>query len=265
MEDSMKLTVAAIQMDIQLGNPKENIKRASERIEQAAMKKPDVIVLPELWTTGYDLERLDEIGDTNGDEIKRLMSGLASKYQVNIVAGSIAKKTDEGIYNTMYAFNRKGEQTGEYSKLHLIRLMQEEKYIAPGSRKGNFMLENVPAAGVICYDIRFPEWIRAHILEGASILFVPAEWPAQRLSHWRNLLITRAIENQCYVVACNRVGSDKNNTFAGHTLVIDPWGEIIAETDGEEETILFAEVDTDLVEEVRNRIPVFEDRRPEFY
>ncbi|MDN4073754.1 carbon-nitrogen family hydrolase [Fictibacillus terranigra] len=261
----MKLTVAAIQMDIELGNPKENIKRASKRIEQAAENKPDVIVLPELWTTGYDLERLDVIGDANGEEIKRIMSSLARQYKVNIVAGSVAKKTDKGIFNTLYAFNRKGEMTGEYSKLHLIRLMQEEKFISPGSSKGNFMLENVPAAGVICYDIRFPEWIRAHILDGASILFVPAEWPSQRLTHWRNLLITRAIENQCYVVGCNRVGSDKNNTFAGHTMVIDPWGEIVAEAGGEEETILYAEISTDLVEEVRTRIPVFEDRRPEFY
>ncbi|RXY99544.1 carbon-nitrogen family hydrolase [Fictibacillus sp. S7] len=261
----MKLNVALIQMDIQLGLPEENIKKAVQRIEEASKQNADIVVLPELWTTGYDLERLVEIGDANGDNLKKLMSGLARQHRINIVAGSVANKTDNGIFNTLYAFNREGEQIGEYSKLHLIRLMQEEKFIAPGSTKGNFMLENIPAAGVICYDIRFPEWIRAHVLDGASLLFVPAEWPAQRLSHWRNLLITRAIENQCFVIACNRIGRDNNNAFAGHSIIIDPWGDVIAEADGENETILFAEIETDLVDEVRSRIPIFEDRRPEHY
>ncbi|MDM5198564.1 carbon-nitrogen family hydrolase [Fictibacillus enclensis] len=261
----MKLNVALIQMDIQLGLPEENIKKAVQRIEEASKQNADIVVLPELWTTGYDLERLVEIGDANGDNLKKLMSGLARQHRINIVAGSVANKTGNGIFNTLYAFNREGEQIGEYSKLHLIRLMQEEKFIAPGFTKGNFMLENIPAAGVICYDIRFPEWIRAHVLDGASLLFVPAEWPAQRLSHWRNLLITRAIENQCYVIACNRIGRDNNNAFAGHSIIIDPWGDVIAEADGENETILFAEIETDLVDEVRSRIPIFEDRRPEHY
>lgn len=261
----MKHTVAVIQMDIHLGDPDENIKKTVQQIELAAKKQPDIIVLPELWTTGYALDRLEEIGDAEGERIKELMSSLAKKHRVNIVAGSIAKKTPQGIFNTMFAFNRNGEQISEYSKLHLIRLMQEEKFISPGTSRGNFLMEDIPAAGVICYDIRFPEWIRTHVLNGAKIIFVPAEWPAQRLAHWRSLLIARAIENQCYVVACNRVGSDDNNTFAGHSMVIDPWGEVIAEADGEEETILYSEIDIQLVDEVRTRIPIFEDRRPDHY
>jgi predicted amidohydrolase len=100
--------------------------------------------------------------------------------------------------------------------------------------------------------------------EGAEVLFISAEWPLPRLSHWRALLISRAIENQCYVVACNRSGSDPANTFGGHSMIIDPWGGIVCEASGEEE-ILSGEIDLARVEEVRRQIPVFSDRRPELY
>lgn len=117
---------------------------------------------------------------------------------------------------------------------------------------------------MICYDIRFPEWIRAHTTKGAEAIFVVAEWPEPRLAHWRSLLIARAIENQCYVIACNRVGNDANNIFAGHSMIIDPWGEIIAEA-GEKEEILTASINLDKVTEVRKTIPIFADRKPEYY
>lgn len=103
-----------------------------------------------------------------------------------------------------------------------------------------------------------------HTSSGAEVLFVVAQWPAPRLAHWKALLISRAIENQCYVIACNRVGQDPNNTFAGHSLVIDPWGEIIAEA-GDSEQLLSADVNLELVKEIRKQIPVFTDRRTEFY
>jgi predicted amidohydrolase len=117
---------------------------------------------------------------------------------------------------------------------------------------------------MICYDIRFPELARRLALGGAKLLLVPAEWPNPRLHHWRTLLTARAIENQMYVVACNRTGVSGSTSFFGHSMVIDPWGEIVAEAD-EQETILQATIDLALVDEVRTRIPVFEDRRPALY
>jgi len=117
---------------------------------------------------------------------------------------------------------------------------------------------------MICYDIRFPELARKLALSGAKILFVPAEWPHPRLHHWRSLLIARAIENQMYVCGINRVGRDAANVFCGHSMIVDPWGEVIAEAD-ETETIISAAVDLARPDEVRSRIPVFRDRRPELY
>jgi omega-amidase len=142
--------------------------------------------------------------------------------------------------------------------------MDEHLYLEAGEEKGLFELDNRTFGGVICYDIRFPEWIRAHTAKGAEALFVVAEWPAPRLSHWRSLLIARAIENQCFVIACNRSGSDPNNEFAGHSMFIDPWGEVIAEA-GANEELLSAVIELDLVKDIRKQIPIFEDRRPDLY
>jgi len=258
------MKVACLQMDIAFGDIEENVKRAAEQLAAVMEQEPDVVVLPELWTTGYDLTRLDVLGDVDGVHVKGVMSEWAKAYDVNIVGGSIAKRTDDGVTNTMYMFDRSGEIVGEYSKVHLFQLMDEHKFLAPGSDEGQFTVDNVPCAGFICYDIRFPEWLRVHTSKGAEVLFVVAEWPLPRLVHWRTLLTARAIENQCYVVACNRAGSDPNNVFAGHSMIIDPWGEVVAEA-GEGEEMLVGTLDFAKIPEVRRGIPVFEDRRPDLY
>ncbi|WP_203290045.1 carbon-nitrogen family hydrolase [Metabacillus sp. cB07] len=261
----MKLKIACLQTDIAFGKPDENIAAVEEKMKSIMLSdKPDVIVLPELWTTGYDLTRLDVLADDEGKRTPSLMSGLSKNCSVNIIAGSVAKRTEAGVTNTMYVFDRQGELLHEYSKLHLFKLMDEHLYLNGGTEKGLFKLEGIQSAGVICYDIRFPEWIRAHTVNGAEILFVVAEWPLPRLHHWKTMLISRAIENQCYVVACNRSGADPKNVFAGHSMIIDPWGEILAEA-GTEEAVLTAEIDLEKVKEIRKQIPVFEDRLPHFY
>lgn len=251
-------------MDIAFGNPSKNYQRAEELIQKAVKENPSVIVLPELWTTGYDLTRLDEIADLNAGKTIEFLQTMAKKYRVHFVGGSVANRGITGVKNTLIVINKEGVLIQQYSKLHLFKLMDEHLYLESGTEKGMFQLENRQMSGVICYDIRFPEWIRSHTALGAEALFVVAEWPAPRLSHWRSLLISRAIENQCYVIACNRSGKDPNNQFAGHSMIIDPWGEIVAEA-GENEEILTAEVDLNRVKDIRKQIPIFEDRKPEYY
>lgn len=259
----MKLKAACMQMDIVFGKPEANREKADALIRRLS-GRADLIVLPELWTTGYDLARLPEIADREGEETKRFFKRKAEEEGVHIIGGSVAKRTETGITNTMFVVNREGELAGEYSKLHLFRLMDEHLYLQAGRDLGLFRLQGVRCAGVICYDIRFPEWIRSHTAEGAEVVFVVAEWPLVRVQHWRHLLISRAIENQCYVVACNRAGTDPQNTFAGHSMIIDPWGEVVAEG-GEEESVIIGEIDLERVRDVRRQIPIFQDRRPELY
>jgi omega-amidase len=260
----VKLRIACLQMDIAFGDPDKNYQVAERLIDKAAKEKPDIIVLPELWTTGYDLTRLEEIADKDASQTIEFLKSAAKKYKVDFVGGSVANQGETGVQNTLLIITKEGQLVHQYSKLHLFKLMDEHLYLKEGVKKGLFELNNRQFAGVICYDIRFPEWIRAHMAKGAEALFVVSEWPAPRLSHWRSLLIARAIENQCFVIACNRSGNDPKNQFAGHSMIIDPWGEIISEA-GEGEEIVTAEIDLEIVKEIRKQIPVFEDRRPEFY
>ncbi len=261
-----RLSVALIQADIEIGSPEAN-KEHLESLMEKAMKgspKPDLLILPEMWNTGYALERIQEIADPEGEESRAWLSAFAAKHQVMLVAGSVAVRKGGRVYNTMYAFDASGGQIGEYSKLHLFRLMDEEKHLTAGSELVLLDLGGFKAGASICYDIRFPELARSLALSGAKMLIVPAEWPHPRLHHWRTLLTARAIENQMYVIACNRVGSSRGTDFFGHSLIIDPWGEIVAEG-GEAEEIVTGLVSPGLVDEVRSRIPVFTDRRPEMY
>jgi omega-amidase len=266
--EAQPFRVALIQAHIELGNPSENRSHMRILMEQAvtAAHKPDLIVLPEMWNTGYALDRIHELADKEGAETREWIAAFAATHQVNVVAGSIAEKKSDGhVYNTMIVFDRTGAEVASYSKIHLFRLMEEEKYLQPGEEKVLFTLDGgIQAGASICYDIRFPELARSLALSGANLLILPAEWPHPRLYHWRTLLTARAIENQMYVIACNRVGRSGDTDFFGHSLIIDPWGEVIAEG-GEQEEIITGTIEPALVQDVRGRIPVFEDRRPSLY
>lgn len=260
------LNITLIQMDIIIGEPEQNFSKLIAKLDETmkAEAKPDLLVIPEMWNTGYALEQIHELADRDGERTKQLLSVFCSNNNVNVLAGSIADKRGEQVYNTIYYFDRNGEVTAEYSKIHLFRLMEEELYLASGDHLGQLQIDGIPAGMMICYDIRFPELSRKLALGGAKVLFVPAEWPHPRLMHWRTLLIARAIENQMYVVSCNRVGTSGTTEFFGHSMIIDPWGEVIAEGD-ETEQLISSTIDLSLVDQVRTKIPVFEDRRPLLY
>lgn len=257
------MKIGCIQLNMGFGKVEENYERAEKFIREAASQGAEIIVLPEMWNTGYALEKLVELADVNGERTKAFLSSLAKQLGVHIVGGSVSVKRDDKFYNTMYTFNKDGELVGEYSKAHLFRLMDEHLYLQAGSEMNRFALGDIEAAGVICYDIRFPEWLRSHALAGAKVLFVPAQWPTPRIDHWKTLLQARAIENQCFVIAVNRTARKVEN-FNGQSMIIQPWGEVLW-TGAEDEELAIIDVDFSIVDEVRGRIPVYDDRRPELY
>lgn len=257
------LKVACIQSDVFLGNSFENLKNIEGKIQDALKENVNIIVLPELWTTGYCLEEIREHTAVQESIISTLQE-IAKSHKVIIIAGSFPIEREQGVTNTLVVINKQGEVVKTYDKVHLFQLMNEHHFLQSGTTDGLFEVEGVSVAGFICYDLRFPEWIQSHTLKGAKVLFFVAEWPIQRMNHWNTLLKARAIENQCYVVACNRVGADKANTFGGGSVVIDPWGEVVVQA-GEEEEIIVAELDLDKVTEVRGGIPIFEDRKEGIY
>ncbi|MBS4201614.1 carbon-nitrogen family hydrolase [Bacillus sp. FJAT-49732] len=260
----MKWKIGCIQMDIAFGNPEKNFTAAEQWFEKAAKEQCSIVVLPELWTTGYDLTRLDEIAHEEGTDVLQFLQEQAKKHKFHIVGGSVAKKVDSGVTNTMYVIDKDGKLVHEYSKLHLFQLMDEHLFLQAGEDEPIFTIDGEKAGSFICYDIRFPEWLRKSVMSGAKALFVVAEWPTPRVDHWRILLQARAIENQCYIIACNRTGADANNEFAGHSMIIDPWGTIISEG-GSGEELLIGEIDLHEIDEIRSRIPIFDDRRPNKY
>jgi len=259
------MKVALIQMDIVLGDVAANRAKARMLLEQAIQGGAKLLVLPELWTTGYQLADIQQLAETESGETLAMLRQLAQRQGVEIISGSIAEQRAGKVYNTAYAIDRTGEIVAKYSKIHLIGLMAEDKFITPGNDRVVFDLSFGRGGLIICYDLRFGELPRALALDGCQALFVPAEWPAVRGEHWRALNIARAIENQMYVIAVNRVGRDRDNEFFGHSLIVDPWGEVLAEGAATEEQVILAEVDFTAVAEIRQRIPVFADRRPECY
>jgi predicted amidohydrolase len=259
------MKIALLQMDITLGNPESNRRKAKTMIDEGLRQNAKLFVLPELWTTGYVLDRLSEVGEAEDGTTVRMLQNIAREHDVEFVTGSIAEIRNSRVYNTAYAINSSGQIAGKYSKIHLVPMMNEDKFLSPGDAQGIFNLSFGKAGVIICYDIRFTELSRSIALNGCQTMFVLAEWPVSRGNHWRILNMARAIENQMFVVAVNRVGRDTDNKFFGHSMIINPWGDIIAEGSETEEQVIVADVDFSMVEAVRKQIPIFADRRPECY
>lgn len=260
----MGLKISLAQMDVLLGKPDENLAKARDMASRAAERGSDIVVFPELWPTGYDLENAAAYSTPTDKGIFARMSSLATENNIHVLGSCLSLLGPGQFGNTAVFFDPDGEILGEYTKIHLFQLMDEHKYLSAGDRLTAVDTKWGKAGLAICYDLRFPELFRPYALSGVKVVFLPAEWPHPRLSHWQILLRARAIENQIYVVACNRVGSSKGTDFCGHSCIIDPWGEIVIEA-GEDEEVLTAEIEVDEVEQVRARIPVFADRRPELY
>lgn len=263
-----EMTLSLVQMDCRLGDPEHNFARAGEFVAQAAARGSDFVLLPELWSTAYDLERAAELSAplAQGPGEAGWFGRLAEMARTNGVwlAGSILEERSGSHFNCFTVYSPEGRLAAVYRKIHLFRLMQEEQYLTPGAELVSADLPWGRAGLAICYDLRFPELFRTYALAGARLMLLPAEWPNPRREHWRTLLRARAIENQCFVAACNRVGETKGSTFFGSSALIDPWGQTLVEG-GDGEEILMATIDLDKVDEVRRRIPVFADRRSDLY
>ena len=248
------------------GKPDKNAAAALRLAKKAVRAGAKLLVLPELFITGFDYDCIRELPQKYTDECLRELRALARSGGAVIVAGSVTMKrrgkgSAEKIYNTCHVIGPDGRTKAAYSKMHLFPLMDEDVHLAPGTEPAIAKTAAGNIAPCICFDIRFPELARRAALMGAQILAVPAEFPYPRLEHWQTLLRARAIENQFFVVAANRVGRDATGHFFGHSMIIDPFGEILAEA-GEEEKVLTATIDLSQVESARRAIPCLDRIHP---
>lgn len=261
----MQKKISLVQMDVTFGKPEDNYKRAVELMEKAMEEKPDILVLPETMNVGFfPKEGLSELSDVDGRKTKEVFGTFARDNKVNIVAGSVANKKEEYIYNTLYVFNREGHVVCEYDKVHGFTPSDEHHYFKGGDKVVIFELDGIKCSGVICYDVRFPELIRTATLQGVDLMFIPAQWPLVRKLHWVTLITARAIENQMYVCAVNACGYAGETKYGGNSLLINPWGEEICHL-GTEEEIQIGEIDMDIIQGIRESINIFRDRKPECY
>ena len=262
------MKIKIFQFQIIDSNVEANLNKVNSLFTETDLSNTDIVVLPEMWTSGYDLENIDDYAAENLEPVKSLMAKLAQDNNVTIVAGSIPNKYgDSGVYNTAFTVDNNGKLIHEYSKMHLVPMLNEPEYLESGDKSAEVFKINGETCGlVICYDLRFPELFRDLSMSGAKIIFVVAEWPIERTEHWITLLKARPIENQCYIVASNTIGTQTNGTeFAGRSMIINPFGEILAEAEKDTEEVVTAEIDLDYIDHVRTDIPIFESRRKDLY
>ena len=261
------MKIAIVQAALQQSQVAENFQTIQALMEEATTNQPDVIVLPELWNTSFLPEDVKERADKDGKVSRQFLSQFAKNYQVNVVGGSVANKRGDKLFNTAYVYNRQGQEIATYDKAHLFSPAKENGYFEAGEASVTFELDGVKCGIVTCYDLRFPEWVRALALADAQIVFAPAAWPEVRNLHWDTLGRARAIENQLFVVSANSrgpVNEDEEALYGGHSAIIDPWGAYVVTPDLQV-GVKYGEVDLSVIEGIRSSINVFNDRRPDIY
>jgi len=258
---SRTVKAAAVQFNISLGEIEPNLAHVRQELQRLAGEGIQLVLLPEMWATGFAYKQLNELAQRTGELVNEL-AALSLRYGM-VIVGSLPEPHDNKVYNTAYVLDR-GELKGKYRKMHLFSLMQEDRSFDSGD---SWLLVETSVARIgvfICYDLRFPELARRLAVEGAEVLVVPGEWPKPRQEHWRTLLRARAIENQLFVVAANCCGLVGKLDFFGMSMIIDPKGDLLAEAGYEPQSIA-AQLDFAAMTAWREQIPCFDDRRPECY
>ena len=258
-----KFVVAGIQMDIKPGDIPHNLKTVVNLTEKALKFNPDMIILPEMFATGFAYPYIIKIAKEYFNELAAFLTNLSYKTNAFIVGGSIPEYFEGLLYNTSIVFSPERKVLGYRRKIHPFSMTDEIKYFSGGDKISVIETPLAKLGIVICYDIRFPEIARKLTLDGAEMLIVPAQFPHPREHHWHALLRSRAIENQVFLIGVNRIGG-RNPEYFGHSIAIDPYGSVLDELD-DKENILICEIDLARIEEVRKSMPVLLDRRPEIY
>lgn len=258
-------TVHLVQMDIVWEDKDANYKRVESLLVGADVNPGDLIVLPELFDTGFSF-RVEQNEDADG-QTREFLADLARRTE-STVHGSLTATDDDGHgRNRVVVVDPDGEIIAEYDKIHPFSYGREPEHFSGGDEittyewgAPGFDEDSLTVCPAICYDLRFPELFRLGLRIGAEAFAIGANWPSERAAHWRALLVARAIENQAFVFAVNRCGSDPHLSYSGGSLVVDPTGAVLGELGGDE-GVLSVPVDLHTLQSWRSAFPAWLDMR----
>lgn len=268
-----KLTLAICQMVVS-SNKEENLQQAGEMIRQACEKDIDMAILPEVFNSPYQADLFPTYAESYPGPSTDFLSAAARENGVAVIGGSIIEKDSDGkLYNSCFVFDERGELLGRHRKIHLFDVdmpgkitFKESDTLSPGNNITIVKYRNISIGLLICYDIRFPELSRAMALEGADLLVVPAAFNhVSGPLFWELMMRSRAVDQQVYIAAAASAPNWGAHYHAwGHSLVVDPWGKIIAMAD-QTQQVIFAELDFSVNEIARREVPLLKSRRSDLY
>jgi len=251
-----------------------NLKHAANFIERSAAGGADLVVLPEMFNCPYDTQKFSLYSENREDSksLKKVREA-ARECGVHLVAGSLPESDNGNIYNSSFIFNSDGDMLGVHRKLHLFDIdvpgeiyFKESETLTPGDEITIVESDLCKIGVAICYDIRFAELLRIMTLEGAELLVTPGAFNMTTgPAHWETLIRSRAMDNQVYVAAASPA-RDENASYVayGHSMIVDPWGEVLAQA-GAGEEIIYARIKSSRIKEIRNQLPLLKNRRDDLY
>jgi len=251
--------VASIQLGIGDENKAQRIRHVESLLDQA--RGGQLVILPEIWNIGYfSFDLYPQEAETINGETARRMSQKAKEYGFYLHAGSFVEEEDGKLYNTSLLFHPNGKLIARYRKIHLFGYGSQESQILSRGSEVVVVETDLGHIGLCtCYDLRFPELFRRMLDKGAELFLVASGWPYPRLEHWLMFNRIRAIENSAYLISSNCTGKNRGVQFCGHSMIVNPWGTIVASA-GDEECILRGDIDLDQVSKVRREFPAVRDR-----
>ncbi len=251
------MKLVGLQFDIQWRDKAANFRLVKETLEERPPDAGSLIVLPEMFATGFDMD-VEAIAEEEGGKTEKFLSELAKCHQSTVVGGVVSKGEDGRGLNQAVAFSAGGQLLARYTKIKPFTMGGETEVYSAGKDITFLEWNGFKTALFVCYDLRFPELMREATRQGAEIMVFIASWPSARHLHWAKLLQARAIENQCYVVGVNRVGTDPSFSYVGRSAIINFDGNELFEA-GANQRILSAPVYRKQLLDYRERLPFLAD------
>src|SRR5947208_15160366 len=261
------MKIALFQISCSLGDSEANLAKVHFLSRAVNDVGAELIVFPEMTDTGYSMSVIQKYAGHWKSGFVPGLEEIASELSIAIVSG-VSERDGSSIYNSQVLVDAEGDIVAKYRKTHLYAVapVEEQTCFAPGDSFASFELGELRFGCSICYDLRFPEIYRKLVTEqNVGALLISSAWPFPRVEHWCVLAQARAIENQAYVIASNRVGKDEDLWFCGSSAIIDPRGVVIAAASADREELIQADLSQELVDSVRQRVQSLGHRREDLY